>query len=299
MTVTNYASDGQYPLLIALFRAIANQGQMARDELIRVCSTVSDSKHARATLSTWIALGLFVEQSDDRIAIEPSFAKKRGETIDELTARLPAISRRLLFDTSHALPMWRSDGKLSDEGIGASADFVRQLAWILAQDIYEITFDTSGDDAVALQNEQATSGKHVLLNPNRWSGLVFWARYTGFASGDKGCIDPTEAVRAELPEIFQGAKVMPAREFLLELSVRVPVVDFGRYRLEVENVLKDSAWRRPPKGQLSMSLSLALRRLQLDQTVVLDALADAGETFMLSGRNFRPWHTFSQIELRS
>jgi len=132
MTVTNYASDGQYPLLIALFRAIAHQGPMGKDELIRVC-TVADSKHVRATISTWIALGLFVEQGDDSVAIEPGFGKKRGETLDELTARLPAICRRLLFDASHALPMWRPDGKLTDEGIGGLRTLDKQYQDLLAK----------------------------------------------------------------------------------------------------------------------------------------------------------------------
>jgi hypothetical protein len=298
MTVTNYTSDGQYPTLIVLCRVLAGQGPMAKEELVRVCAA-SEPKFVRSTLSTWISMGLFTETGDDRIAIQSGFGKGRGETLDQLTARIPSICRRLMFDSAHALPMWRADGKLLDEGIGTSADFVRQLAWALAQDIYELTFDTGGDAAVALTNTQATAGKHILLNPTRWSGLSFWARFTGFASGDGHGIDPTEAIRAELPAIFQGSKVLLAGEFLRELSARLPVLDFGRYRVEVESALKDTAWRRPPNGHLSMSLSLALRRLQLDQTIALDALADAPETYSLSGRQFRQWLAFSQIELRS
>lgn len=297
MTLTNYASDGHYPELIVLFRATAGQSPIPRDELIRLC-TATDPKHVRATLTTWIGLGLFVEQ-DAGVTIDPRFARKRSETLDELTDRLPSMCRLLLLDVRHALPLWPEDGAMSDEGIGASADFVREMAWTLAQDIYTFPFDASGEDAVALESEQIIPGKFIFRNFTRWPGLCFWARYTGFASGDSRCIDPTDAIRAELPSIFQGITELPASDFIRELSMRLPVLDFGRYRIEVENALNDSVWRRPPRGHLSTSLSLALRRLHLDGTIVLDAPADAGETFTLSGRNFRSLDSFSKIELRS
>jgi hypothetical protein len=297
MTITNYASDGHYPELITLFRVVADQSPIPRDELIRLC-TVSDPKHLRATLATWLGLGLFVEQEAE-VTIDPRFRRKRNETLDELADRLPSMCRLLLLDVQHALPLWPANGAMSDDGIGASADFVREIAWTLAQDIYAFPFDASGEDAVALESEQITPGKFIFKNHTRWPGLCFWARYTGFASGDSRCIDPTDAIRAELPGIFQKLTELPASDFIRELSMRLPVLDFGRYRIDVESALNDSVWRRPPKGHLSTSLSLALRRLHLDRTIVLDAPADAGETFTLSGKNFRPLDSFSKIELRS
>jgi hypothetical protein len=297
MTLTNYASDGHYPELIALFRAAAARGSLDKDELVRVC-TVGDDKHLRATLSTWVDLGLFTQEGS-LVGLAEGVAKRRGETLDEFTDRLPGICRRRIFDSRHALPLWRPDGEITDEGIGPSADFVRELAWTLSQDIYSFDFDAVEETAAALESQQVIPPKYIFKNRSRWSGLCFWARYTGFASGDGRSIDPTDAIRAELPDIFQGASVLPALAFLRELGKRVPVLDFGTYRSEVESVLKDSVWRRPPRGQLSTSLSFALRRLHLDQTIGLEAPADAGETFLLSGREFRPWHPFSQVELRS
>ena len=298
MTIANYTNDGHYPILIALCNASAGRGHLPKEDLIQLC-TVSDApKHVRSTLATWRSLGLFVDNENGEICLDARFAKKRNESLEEFTTRIPAMCRQLLFDVRHALPLWPADGKISDDGIGESGDFVRILAWTLAQDIYTFSFDAPWAVAEALESAQVSPGKFIIKNDTRWPGMHFWARYTGFASGESRCIDPTEAVRAELPEIFRGAKALSAGDFIRGLSARLPVLDFGGYRVEVENVLNDSVWRRPPNGQLSTSLSLALRRLQLDRTLVLDAPADGGKTFTLSGRNFRPWGNFSTVELR-
>jgi hypothetical protein len=299
MTLTNHASDGLYPELISLLRVATEHGPLQRNELIRIC-TVGEGTRVRGALNTWIQLGLFsVSEQDERVSVDPRFARKRKEKLDDLTDRLPTLCRHLIFDVRHALPLWPASGERTDVGIGPTADFVRELAWTLAQDIYTFPLDSTEEQAVILESQQQTLGKFIFMNRSRWSGLRFWARYTGFVAGDTGRIDPTTAIRSELPEIFQGATVMPASIFLRELSSRLPVLDSGRYRVEVENALNPAYWRRPPEGHLSTSLSLALRRLQLDQTIALTSPADAGESFTLSGRGFRTWHRFSQIEFQS
>ena len=297
MTITNHASDGLYPELISLFRAVAEHGPLRRDELIRICTTSIDNTRIRSTLTTWTDLGVFSKQGED-IDLGPRFVRKRGETLEDRTEKLPAVLRGLLFDSRHALPLWPASGEITDEGTGPTADFVRELSWTLAQDIYSFPFDSTEDQAVSLESRQITPGKFIFKNKSRWSGVGFWARYTGFVAADRGCIDPTSAIRAELGAIFAGARVLSAGAFLRELSARLPVLDFGIYRNEVERALKPAVWRRPPEGQLSTSLSFALRRLQLDRVIELSLPADAGESLTLSGRNFRPWHRFSQVEFQ-
>lgn len=296
MTITNHASDGLYPELITLFRAVAEHGPLRKDELIRICTANSDNTRIRATLTTWTDLGVFSKQGDD-IDLDPRFVRKRGETLEDRTEKLPAVLRELLFNSHHALPLWPASGEVTDEGTGRTGDFVRELSWTLAQDIYSFPFDSTEDQAVSLEARQIISSERFIFkNKSRWSGVGFWARYTGFAAADRGCIDPTSAIRAELGALFQGARMLPAGAFLRELSARLPVLDFGIYRTEVERALKPEVWPRPPEGQLSTSLSFALRRLQLDRVIDLSLPADAGESLTLSGRNFRPWHRFSQVE---
>jgi hypothetical protein len=297
MTITNHASDGLYPELIVLFRTVVESGRINKDDLIRVCTAKEEKDgRVRATLATWTDLGLFLHQEGE-VAVAQKFAGKRNESVDAAVDRLPGICRELMFDPRHALPLWPPDGRRSDEGIGPTADFVRESAWMMAQDIYRFPIDSPEREASALENAQVVPPKFIFVNEARWPGVRFWARFTGLTSTSRGYIDPTDAIRQELPQIFQGAAVLRAVDFVRELSERIPVLDGGRYRLEVEGALHESRWRRPPDGQLSMSLSLALRRLQLDHTLALEALADDDATLMLSGRDFRPWIRFSHVKL--
>ena len=44
-----------------------------------------------------------------------------------------------------------------------------------------------------------------------------------------------------------------------------------------------------------MSLSLALRRLSLDNVIRLEGRADAGSSYSLTGRNYRTWLGFESV----
>lgn len=293
MTILNLASDGLYPELIALFRAVAKYGAIEIEELVRICS----ADHVpRAALTRWTDLGLFVVQ-DKTVQIDERFATKRGESLESVTKRLPAICRKLILEEGHCLPIWNKGG-VTEEGTGRTADFARGLAWTLSQDIYNFS-DVSADAIETVEHQQIKSGKFIFLNRTRWPGLRSWARYLGFGVGDERTflIDPTLAVREELPSILNGTKAVPADVFLNDLSVRLPVLDNGIYRNEVESSLNEETWRRVLPGHLSMSLSLALRRLELDKTIALDAKADAGQGVSLTGRNYRTWTSFTHIRL--
>ncbi len=290
MTIINYASDGLYPELIALFRAVAHLGTVDRKAVIDLCSpvTLGDTTRLRGALARWTDLGLFFSEAES-LRISERFGKqKRGESIDELTARLPAACRTLMLEAPNCLPLW-------GESPGIASDFVRGAAWLLAQDIY--TLPTSWSDVEPLQNAQVSAANKIIENDVRWNGLRFWMRYLGFATGDGGAfqVDPTIAVKAELPTIFGTCSDLYAQEFLEALASRLPVLDFGQYRQIVEEVLNPDSWRKPEKGYLSMSLSLALRRLVLNNVIRLEGKADAGSSYRLTGRNYRTWFGFESV----
>jgi len=300
MTIINYTSDGLYPELIVLFRAVAYAKQIAVSELINVCFPPIDKTNEEerkkkekemlgrlsGSLSRWTELGLFVE-NEGIVQLNKQFAAKRGETVDMLTERLPSFCRQLILRDEHCIPLW-------GEG-GLASDFARGIAWLLAQNIYQ--FPTTWNDVEPIQNNQTTGSYKLSQNDVRWNGLRHWARYLGFATGDSGAfqIDPTTAVKGELLSIFGSNKELPAKNFLLALSSRLPVLDFGMYRKEVENALNDANWRKPDEGNLSMSLSLALRRLDLNKTISLVGKADTGSSYRLTGRNYRPWVGFETV----
>ena len=169
-------------------------------------------------------------------------------------------------------------------------------AWLLAQDIYELPKVWVGG-VEDLQNAQIASDMKIIENDTRWNPLRYWMRYLGFATGDGTAfqLDPTIAIKAELPMIFGDRSDLSAHDFITALASRLPVLDFGQYRKLVENVLSKECWRQPDKIHLSMSLSLALRRLDLDNVIHLTGQADAGTSYRLTGRNYRSWIGFETV----
>jgi len=300
MSILNLANDGLHSQVVVLAAVAAKYGPIKRDELISVCAvpgedgTEGDVGRLRATLARWLDVGLFDENED---AISLCIETKRGFTLDELTDRLPAVSRRLVLQEQHCLPLWGEGDNPTEKGVALASDFARGLAWALAQDIYVL--GESAAEIEALERSQVTKPRTIFQNTGRWPGLRVWARYLGFGTGHGGdfLFDPTEAVRGELAEIFQHGEAMSAEAVLDELSARLPVLDGGVYRKEVEANLRPNTWRKPDQGHLSMSLSMALRRLELNGTIVLDRKADAGNVVSLTGRNYRTWTSFTHVRM--
>jgi len=288
MTIVNYANDGLYPELIALVRAVAEVGPIDPEELVRICS-VDTPARVRGALSRWSQLGLF-EARNNAITLSDRFAGKKRESTEMLADRLPGICRTLILAPEHCLPLWGA------EEAGITADFVRGMAWLLAQDIYEFP-TTWSDGAEAVEQRQITGRKTIIQNDVRWNGLRFWARYLGFATGDSTAfvIDPTSAIQAELATIFEGRAVMNASEFVGKLGERLPVLDFGVYRKQIEEALSPDSWKQPPPLHLSMSLSFALRRLELAKSISLEHQADAENALSLTGRSYRTWKRFTHV----
>jgi hypothetical protein len=223
---------------------------------------------------------------------------ERGESIDTFTERLPTICRRLALHQSHALPLWPADGEASEEGVGRTADLCRGLAWCLAQDIYALP--SAHSEIENLISTQMQAGRFIFLNDTRWTGFRVWARFFGFATGEESSFfcDPTAAVRSELKEILQKDERLPAAEFLSRLAERLPVLDSGQYRVELEQVVKPEGWGAPIGGQLSTALSFALRRLQKQQEIRLETMADAGTQLTLVGQGGRIWENFTHVSLQ-
>ncbi len=291
MTILNSTTDGLYPELISIFRAVAHSGSLDRTAVIDLCSRgiQGDSARLRSVLKRWTDLGLF-EMSAESIQIAEQFGKKkRGESIDEITNRLPTACRTLMLNAKNCIPLW-------GESPGISADFVRGTAWLLAQDIYELPKVWVGG-AEDLHNVQIAADMKIIENDTRWNPLRYWMRYLGFATGDGTAfqIDPTIAIKAELPTIFKDRPDLSAHDFITALASRLPVLDFGQYRLLVEDILSKECWRQPDNIHLSMSLSLALRRLDLDNVIHLTGQADAGTSYRLTGRNYRSWIGFESV----
>jgi hypothetical protein len=178
-----------------------------------------------------------------------------------------------------------------------SADFTRALCWMLAQDAFE--FEAVGHPVVQRGEVAQLRNFAAFTNDTRWSGFKSWAAFLGF--GWTGCypsdvfvIDPTEAVRDALPQVFEGSGELRQSVFFSRLADVLPVVDGGDYRRRVEQKINPSVWSPPAEDQASTSLSRALTRLHDSGDVILDERADAEKRSLL-GRRRRAVRNVSHV----
>lgn len=305
MTILNRENDGLHSILLTLAAVVAREKAVSREDLIRICVPHSQSdrdsekrkelySRASGTLGRWVMLGLF---ADDGEKIRLSVELKRGESPESFTDRMPEICRRLALSQDQGSPLWLEDGRVSEEGVGLTADLCRGLAWCLSQDIY--TLPTAYTELESLISMQVKPGRFVFLNDTRWPGLRDWARFLGFATGDDAGLfwDPTSAVRSELVGFIKPGQTIAAAEFVSRLAERLPVLDTGHYRREVEESLRLEKWSPPPSGYLSTSLSFALRRLQKQGVISLVTLSDASSRMTLTRQGGRAWEGFTHVNL--
>ena len=122
--------------------------------------------------------------------------------------------------------------------------------------------------------------------------------YLGFARESmRWGVDPTEALRDMLPDIFGSSRELTGPAFVERTASVLPVLDGGAYRMQVEACLKERAWPRPRAGCLSSSLSRAIQRLDREGAITLSNRSDTEGVVTLNGTNMRTWREVSHVAL--
>lgn len=290
MSVLNQASDGQFNVLISLVRALIRFGPRSRQDLLKLCGAgfpgVQDGKLAQ-TLNRWVELGLLTD--GDHVSIGEPYRSQLGKDADLAELRLPGCVREIALAEANNQRFWENEGS-------KSADLTRALAWLLAQDIFELDA-SSADTVMKLESVQfKDTGRRIIQNDTRWNGLRTWMSYLGFARhGSPISIDPTVAVKEVLTRVFIDDAVMTASAFVEALAVTLPVLDNGAYRLKVEEAMDERAWPRPKAGWLSTALSRSIQRIEFERLIELDQRSDASEGATLTGRGQRAWRQFTHV----
>lgn len=290
MSLLNRPSDGMHSVLIVVSNLLAQEGAMPMQQIIELCAPEScgDPSQVRQTLNTWVKLGLFGKSEDDKISFSKSISKS-----EKARESLPRVARRIVLSPENNANLWAA------ESIG-SADFTRSVAWLLAQDVYRAELN-SWSDAQSLIQKQVNKNVTIIQNDTRWSGLKAWSQFLGFAwsgkfPGGALVIDPTEAVTDALPEIFKKRSKITADQLVAELAQKIPVLDSGDYRTEVESkMIEHGGWHPQPGGCVSTSLSRSILRLIHEGILVGENLSDAGSRLRLIGRAQKEIDTFSHI----
>src|SRR6267378_1194655 len=130
MTILNHPSDGLHSELIVLARTVGFEGMIDEDSLLKVCANPGSSARVGGSLSRWSRLGLF-NRDGEKVQLNKPFSIKRGQSVDEWTDELPSACRTLALDPKNCLPLW-------GDNQGVSADFAKGVAWLLAQDIFQL-----------------------------------------------------------------------------------------------------------------------------------------------------------------
>lgn len=291
MTVLNIANDGYFNVLIVLYKAVYIFKSMNKEKLISLCSIEGDDSRKRIsqTLNRWLQLGLFIEK-DNKIylaKIEDSNSKKSKAVINsDISKQL----RRIIFDEKNNENFWNSEGTLS-------ADLTRGLSFLLAQDIYH-TKISSHPSVQKLEQDQVSNDEYRMLqNDVRWNGLRSWGIFLGFLWNANTLMpDPTRALNEDLDLIFGDIETYTASDFIYRISEVLPVLDSGRYRLEVESNLDSSQWKKPIReDMLSTSLSRALWRLRQREILKFEIRSDAIDSRTLQRADGQDWFKFTHV----
>jgi len=291
LSVLNQASDGLYNVLIVLVRAIVRFGPRSRADLFLVCGggvDAVDTSQLTNTLNRWAELGLLTEE-EGVVSISDPYRLSLGRTADDAETRLPRVLRTIVMLPENNERFWERERS-------KSADLTRAVSWMLAQDVYKL--DANVKNLAEIEQVQIVdSNKQTIgTNDTRWNGLKAWMLYLGFArDGMQWVVDPTEALRDSLPDIFRSSGELSGLVFLERTAVVLPVLDGGTYRVEVEVALKESAWPRLRAGLISSSLSRAIQRLDRDGIIKLVNRSDTEGVVTLTGTNARTWRDVSHI----
>jgi len=299
MSILNRPSDGLVSVLVALVRTSMAIGATSRDKLLDIASPTSlnegknDQDMATKTLNRWSELGLFVsnERGDVKLSDESrSQYKSRGVSPTSIAHAV----RQLVLAPENNQNIW-SDTE------NKSADFTRAAAWMLAQDIHDF-MPTSHSTVELICDKQVLSRDVILLqNDTRWAGYVSWATFLGFGRVDSGktsggfITDPTPLVRFHLDDLLPKRGEIAINDFVSGLAAKVPVLDGGEYRREVESKLKPEKWKKPGEGDISTSLSRTLLRLRESSDIRFEARSDAGAQMKLIGRDGRVVESLTHV----
>jgi hypothetical protein len=182
-------------------------------------------------------------------------------------------------------------------------DLTRALAWYLAQNPLRppAPWNEPGGVDVA-QEQQLSAGDRVFSNDTRWGAFDRWSTFLGFSchlprEGKTVLVpDPTDVVRHVIGSVL-SAQRQEIGVVIEELGQRIPVLDGGTYRREVEARMRPEDVRSA-SDLLSPSLAYALLRLRDERVIVLEDLGDAPLKVRLPER-FGPEHTITHASLVS
>lgn len=149
-------------------------------------------------------------------------------------------------------------------------------AWLLTRPATP-EIDWRFDLAGAMRDDMEGENIYDVTNIDRSAMLAYWVRFAGYgeALGWEGRTflvpDPTRAIARQLDDLLPAGAPLAFPRFLDRLADRLPVLEGGAVRTQVEARLR----RKRDPATLSPATSLALLRLELRGLIVMRVESDA------------------------
>ena len=283
MTLLNNASNGDYSILRNLVKVIAvHDNLVSKDKLTSVCGEgitfapqkKIEKKHIHDTLNTWQKFGLLQVQ-EDLVTIPIAYLEKafKKNKFNEQAFKLLLID--ILYLPENNKDFWSNEG-------GGSDDFTRGSTYLFARDVFNPNFKTNEGDV------------NIILNGNRRSALIRWMYALGLMNS-ANVVDPTILIKSFISNDISSAEYKIS-DFVSKLAFRYPVLDSGSYRKSLEEKLTGSTYKLLDQNQLSISLSLALKRGRNQGLIELFSKADSSK-IALTEKGSKVGPSFSHIKV--
>lgn len=260
MAIINNANPGsQINLLCLIYRVIhRNNGKFSVDDITSLCrpknlpNKEGHLKRFPENLTFWMKPEhqLWYEGADSKLILAEITDRDEPLPIDIAVATNKALFKTLVPN-------------ICDQGSHDTKIFFWSLSCIMACDRFVFPNDSKIEHAILDNLFAKFLPEHKAPNNSEKTTFLEYADFLGFfeKQGNSYLVDPTRAILGELSNIFYE-KSLPVDDFINLLCEKLPVLDKGIYRKEVEDIMLDNGLNKMPNNYLSKSLSHALFRLR-------------------------------------
>ncbi|EHG8284438.1 hypothetical protein J5259_004616 [Klebsiella oxytoca] len=292
--INNDRGGSQYAVLVAFYQVLKDslKSTLPREKLMALCAPetlqtgLAPSARSKASkeLTAWLDLGLL---SEEKVGETTQISLNASYFCNKKIPLRQSVRRCLLS------PENNRDLSLRDE---RAVDLTLLSAMMLALDVYN-NAEINSSNLETLVNQFLPdfriNGNEVAIVP----GYLSWLGYAQQISRDSYTIDPTDAIREELPFLMRVGESLSIGEVLQRLSQALPVLDGGIYRQQVEERISRYGWQSLGGDRLSTSLSRALVRLQFSGIINMKAESDASGAMQITGRKGRVIRAVTHLTL--
>lgn len=277
MSLINTANPGSQIELMAIVYRVLNRAAapIKEERLIELCRPetlpIRDDQRWRfpKELEFWSdpSHQLWIKDNADAYSLVHRFAGG-----DPTPLEIATVVRSLLMETDIPTVF---DPRHDADGV---AKLMTMLSCTLAVPDFDAVDgqEVNKVNLAALQRKYLPAESH-LNTSNELSEAIAYGHFLGFLEpAEKGghVVDPTEAVARVVRDEFEPGRDVEIRDCLAALAEKLPVLDGGQFRQEVEEKMEERGFRRPPKDRLSRAMSHALYRLRIGGVIQLEELSD-------------------------